>query len=129
MQYEGKLFHHVAAPVHTNPAKSQPVRDSTAGNHFDLGGIAWGYFSNLFSALIHPAAIVAGVVCTGLTYVMMTLALRLDPRRPFLPGSWATQLYGFDPITVMAVAVLVMGEPLPNATTSPDSPRTRRAAQ
>ena len=81
--------------------------------------IAWAWWacggdvSSLITHIIHPAAIFAGVVCTGLPYVVIQYALRSEPGRPSLPTNWATQLYGFEPLAVMAVATFYMHEPLP----------------
>lgn len=86
-----------------------------------LIAIAWalwaasGDFSIVITQITDPAAISAGVICTGLPYVLMQHALRMEINRPSLPTSWATQLYGFEPLAVMAVATLYMNEPLPVA--------------
>lgn len=53
----------------------------------------------------------AGVIASGIPYVLMQLAMAPDRHGRRLPETWASLLFGIEPLTVMLIAVVIMGQP------------------
>lgn len=65
----------------------------------------------LGAALLSPASIVAGVLCTGLGYALFQFGISPDRDGRRVGTDWATFLYGCEPAAAIIAAGLWLGQP------------------
>lgn len=66
-------------------------------------------------AVATAESLVAGVFCTGLGYALFQVGISPDRNGVRLGSSWATLLYGFEPVAAIVAAGAVLGQVAPSS--------------
>ncbi|HBS26868.1 MAG TPA: hypothetical protein DD827_07050 [Gammaproteobacteria bacterium] len=111
-----------------------PILNKTASVKADVASVAfyllygfiisacWALISNpsdtliFANSLVDPNSVLAGIFCTGLGYALFQVGISPTTSGETIGSSWATLMYGCEPIAAIIVASLFLNEPFSTMT-------------